>query len=154
MLTKYRRLRWQLSKKTLVRKQSMLDLVLGDALSLSLRPGRQDQQKLDEYLSSVGDFERCVDRTEQWLDIPKAKVDPESLNLNAKREIPLDFVRAMYDLMFLAFQADTMRVSTLSTYCWGPRAVAICSIARWCFTAAQPARRIEPASLRVERDWA
>jgi hypothetical protein len=98
--------------KALAHKKSMLDLVLAHARSLSPRLGRLDQQKLNEYLSSVRDIERRIERAEQWLDIPKAKIDPDSLNLDSNREAPLDYIRAMYDLMFLAFQTDTTRVAT------------------------------------------
>ncbi|QDU92286.1 hypothetical protein Pla8534_00310 [Lignipirellula cremea] len=99
-------------RETVSRRKSMLDLVLDSSRSLNSRLGKQDQAKLEEYLSSVRETERRVERTEQWLDIPKAKVDPASLMLDANRERPLDYIRAMYDLMLLAFQTDTTRVAT------------------------------------------
>lgn len=91
---------------------SMLDLVLEHSRSLRNTLGKQDQKKLDEYLASVRAVEQRVERSQQWLSIPKPKVDPKAVNLEANPKGPIEYLRAMYDLMFLAFQTDTTRVST------------------------------------------
>ena len=96
-------------RKTLARHKSMLDLVLEDSRRLSGKLGKDDQKKLDEYLSSIRDLEGRVERTEKWLQIPKAKVDSKQLNLDATRNAPKDYIRGMYDLIYLAFQTDTTR---------------------------------------------
>ncbi|MBA4190319.1 MAG: hypothetical protein C0467_20220 [Planctomycetaceae bacterium] len=94
------------------RQKSMLDLVLEDANNLNRNLGRDDQKKLEEYLNSVRELERRVIRSEQWLNVPSAKVDSTLLKLESTREAPVDYIRAMYDLMFHAFQTDTTRVAT------------------------------------------
>lgn len=91
---------------------SMLDRVLDNARSLRLRLGRDDRQKLDEYLSSVRQIEQRVERSEQWLDVPKPDVDAAGLHLDATDETPLELIRTMYDLIFLAFQTDSTRLAT------------------------------------------
>lgn len=100
------------ARKAIARRKSMLDLILDNANEVNRKLGKQDQKKLDEYLSSVREIERRVERTEQWLDIPKARIDPDSINLEANRAAPLDYIRAMYDMMFHAFQTDTTRAAT------------------------------------------
>ena len=93
-------------------RQSMLDLLQEDANALNRQLGRQDQQRLDEYLSSVRTIEHRVERAEHWMNVPRPNVDPSELNLRATPEAPLEYIRAVYDLMFLAFQSDTTRVAT------------------------------------------
>ncbi len=91
---------------------SMLDLVLEHAKSVKRRLGRQDRQKLDEYLASVRAVEQRVERSQKWLSIPKPHVDPTSVALEASPNGPEEYLKAMYDLMFLAFQTDTTRLAT------------------------------------------
>jgi len=96
--------------------KSILDAVLGQTKQLERKLGKQDQRKLDEYLTSVREVERRVKRAESWMDIPKPEVDASSLKLDAKPEERgnrQDWERVMYDLIALAFQTDTTRIVTL-----------------------------------------
>lgn len=99
-------------KKRLQRERLLVDLVLDEAKSLRRNLGHHDQQKLDEYLTSVNEIERRIDRTESWLGTPLPSVDPESINLEAKQDGPEDYIRTMYDLIFLSFQTDTTRAAS------------------------------------------
>jgi len=99
-------------RRRLENTDSMLDLVLEHSQSMQQRLGKQDQRKLDEYLSSVRNVEQRVRRSQKWLNVPKPDVDPGSVKLEATPEGPLDYIRAMYDLTFLAFQTDTTRLAT------------------------------------------
>lgn len=91
---------------------SMLDLVLEHSKSLKRRLGKQDRKKFDEYLASVRAVEKRVERSERWLSIPKPNVDPKSVALHATPKGPQEYIKAIYDLMFLAFQTDTTRLAT------------------------------------------
>ena len=94
---------------------SMLDRVLEDSNSLRLRLGRQDQEKLDEYLSSVRQIEQRVARSQAWLEVPRPELTDEErrmLNLDSDDEAPLEYIRTMYDLIYLAFRSDSTRVAT------------------------------------------
>ena len=97
------------ARKTLAHQKSMLDLVLEDSKSLNRKLGKDDQNKLEEYFSSLRDLEGRVTRTEKWLDTPKAKVDATQLNLDATPDASKDYIRGMYDLIYLAFLTDTTR---------------------------------------------
>lgn len=99
-------------KARLENTASILDLVLEHSRSLKGRLGKQDRQKLDEYLASVRSVEKRVERSQAWLTIPKPDVDPKSVVLTATPEGPEEYIKAMYDLMFLAFQTDTTRLAT------------------------------------------
>jgi hypothetical protein len=100
------------SRRRLENSTSMLDAVLEHSRSLKLRLGKQDQQKLDDYLASVRAVEERVKQSQKWLDVPKPDVDPESVDLAVDQKAPREYLRAMYDLMFLAFQTDTTRLAT------------------------------------------
>ena len=91
---------------------SILDLVLENSRSMKNRLGKQDQRKLDEYLSSVRDIEERVERSQAWLDIPKPSVDEDAVNLVVDQSLPVEYMQAMYDLVFLAFQTDSTRLAT------------------------------------------
>lgn len=91
---------------------SMLDLVLDHAKSIRRRLGKQDQIKFDEYLASVRQVEQKVERSEAWLDVPKPHVNATGLHLDADDNAPGEWIKTMFDLIYLAFQTDSARVAT------------------------------------------
>ena len=99
-------------RRELANSGSMLDLVLDHSKSLSGRLGEHDKKKLDEYLTSVRRIEQRVERSEQWLEVPKPQVDASGLSLEADDTTPRELIRTMYDLIYLAFQTDQTRIAT------------------------------------------
>ena len=99
-------------RQKLNNSKSMLDLVLAHSKSLRNRLGKHDQAKLDEYLASVRQIEKRVDRSQQWLSIPKPSVNATGLHLDADDTTPRELIQTMYDLIYLAFQTDSTRVAT------------------------------------------
>ncbi len=68
-------------------QESILDAVLGDANSLKKKLSKTDQQKLDEYFSSVRDVEVKLDLDRQWQKVPKPHVDmdePENIGTDPR----------------------------------------------------------------------
>ncbi len=100
------------TRRRLATEASMLDLLLEESKSMRGQLGAQDRRKYDEYLASVRDIEQRVQRSEQWLEIPKQTVDQSTLNLEATTDAPLEYIRTMYDLLYLAFQTDSRRIAT------------------------------------------
>ena len=100
------------ARQQLLLKKSMLDGILEDSNSLKTRLNGRDRAKLDEYLSSMREYERRIQRLEIWLDKPKAMVAEASISVDATSANMEDYVRAFYDLIFHAFQTDTTRVVT------------------------------------------
>lgn len=102
-------------RRRLKSSSSMLDRVLEDSRTLRGRLGRFDREKLDEYLASVRQIEQSVERSQRWLEIPRPELrdeDRDMLHLEADDEAPLNFIRTMYDLIYLAFRTDSTRVAT------------------------------------------
>ncbi|MCB9952008.1 MAG: DUF1552 domain-containing protein [Planctomycetaceae bacterium] len=93
----------------IARQGSILDAVLGDANSLKRKLSQADSQKLDEYFASVRDVESKLELDRHWQNIPKPRVDmKEPENEGLTRDLP-----KIYDLLALALQTDSTRVSTL-----------------------------------------
>lgn len=91
------------------RQQSVLDFVLDDVRSLSREIHSADRKRLDEYLSAVRDVERRIELAER---LPVSLPDFE-----APSGIPDSYqehIRAMFDLMLLAFQSDATRMITFT----------------------------------------
>ncbi|MBC8355208.1 MAG: DUF1552 domain-containing protein [Planctomycetes bacterium] len=96
-------------------KKSILDSVLKEAKSLNRRLGKKDQEKFDQYLSSVRATEQRVQRLESWIDIPKPEIDSKGLQLESQPHNAHDrpmWIDVMMDLSYLAFVTDTTRVIT------------------------------------------
>ncbi len=103
------------NRRRLRSASSMLDLVLEDAASVRRKLGKYDQEKFDEYLDSVRQVEKRVERAQSWVDVPKpglTDADRERLRLDSDSQVPLEYISTMYDLMYLAFRTDSTRVAT------------------------------------------
>lgn len=93
-------------------RASLLDRVLDDAHSFQRRLGKHDSRKFDEYLMSVRQVEQGVQRSQQWLNVARPNVDVSELELDVTPQQPAEFIRAMYDLIYLAIQTDSTRLTT------------------------------------------
>ncbi len=96
--------------------KSILDAVLQETHSLQPKVSSTDRKKLDEYLESVRDIEKRIDRAsreerlEGWrpsLSKPNMPRPADSL----PQDIPAH-MKLMLDLIVLAFQMDKTRVAT------------------------------------------
>lgn len=88
---------------------SILDAVNGDAKDLKRTLGKRDQEKLDEYFTSVRDVEKQIELNRQWSDVPKPDPGmPEPPNTDFVSDLPV-----LYDLIALALQTDSTRIATL-----------------------------------------
>jgi len=100
------------ARRKLQNTSSLLDLVLNHSKSVRGRLGSRDRGKFDEYLDSVRDVEKRVKLSQKWLDVPKPRVEAKTLDLSATPDGPKEYIRTMYDLMYLAFRTDTTRLAT------------------------------------------
>jgi hypothetical protein len=86
---------------------SILDMVMDDANALNRRIGERDRAMLSQYLESVREIERRVQKM-QASDISKLKLP----------ELPIGVpefdkqLRLMYDMVALAYEANITRVTT------------------------------------------
>jgi len=98
------------AQERLSRRRSILDFVMDDSRSLARRLGSADTRKLDQFQSAVREIEQRIERasresTPRHLpDAPAPAGIPERVG---------EHMDLMYDILLLAFQTDTTRVSTL-----------------------------------------
>jgi hypothetical protein len=103
-----------------LRNISILDRLKGHAEDLSRQVSSSDKAKLDEYLTSVREIERGVER----MRVDKDKADERAKALGQptitmkrpENGLPNDFrehAKLMCDIIALAFQTDKTRIATL-----------------------------------------
>lgn len=97
--------------------RSILDAVLKDSHSFQTRISRNDKVKLDEYLESIRDIEKRIDRAsrDQRLEGWRPSLAKPNIQRPAE-ELPQDVpshMKLMLDLIVLAFQMDKTRIATL-----------------------------------------
>lgn len=92
--------------------KSTLDELMDDARSLRRDLSSHDQKTLDEFLDSVRSTELKVAKAARWVELPLPKVDADHLNLDITPDDPREYVRTMFELIFLAFETDSTRVAT------------------------------------------
>jgi len=97
--------------------KSVLDAVLEDAGDLRRQISTADQRKLDEYLDSVRDVEDRIQRAGKQGELQGWRPTLEKPNIPRPADgIPqniADHMRLMCDILVLAFQTDTTRITTL-----------------------------------------
>src|SRR5207244_6724814 len=96
--------------------RSILDAVMDDTQSLQPKISSGDRRKLDEYLESVRDIEKRIDRAAKEERIEGWRPTLAKPNMpRPSDEIPQnvpDHMRLMMDLTVLAFQMDKTRIVT------------------------------------------
>ena len=91
------------------RDRSILDAVTRKVARLQDGLGATDRAKLSDYLAAVRDVERRIQRAEAEGDRELPVVERPSASVPASFE---DYVKVMFDLQVLAYQADLTRVIT------------------------------------------
>ncbi len=102
----------QTQLRELKRGRSILDTVQGEAKKLHGELGKRDQEKFDQYLTSVRELETRIQANEAWAQRPKPKVEAKPPMDVADRTDIIARTRLMHDLMVLAFQTDSTRIIT------------------------------------------
>jgi hypothetical protein len=89
-------------------RRSILDFVTDDTRKLQSGLGPTDRRKLDEYLSSIREVERQIERAEK----DNRQIDP---HMEKPYGVPADFAehfKLMTGMITIAFQADMTRIVT------------------------------------------
>jgi hypothetical protein len=95
--------------KALKDQSSVLDYITGDIDRLETNLGARDRGKLSEYMDSIRDVERRIQKAEEQNAGMKMPV------IERPAGVPADFeehAKLMMDLQVIAFQADLTRVIT------------------------------------------
>ncbi len=90
--------------------RSILDAVADRAASLQRKLGPDDNDRVDQFFTSVREVERRLLIAEEWERVPKPKVDSP---VPQESEYLLEHLAAMYELAHLALANDSTRLITL-----------------------------------------
>ena len=93
--------------------RSMMDFLGAETARLNRVLAKDDQSRLDQYLSSVRDLERRMHASEAWEQRPKPVVtarQPEDINEGMRF---VEKTSQMFDLMKLAIETDSTRIISL-----------------------------------------
>jgi hypothetical protein len=89
-------------------RRSVMDVVMADTKKLQATLGPTDKRKLDEYLSSIREIERQLEKAEH----DNAQINP---GMDKPYGVPADFAehfKLMTEMITVAFQADMTRIVT------------------------------------------
>lgn len=90
-------------------RRSVLDLVADRTRTLVGGLGAPDRRKVDEYLTSIREIERRIEMAERDMrDLPPGIDKPTGIPVEYT-----EYVKLMFDLQLIAFQADLTRVVTM-----------------------------------------
>jgi hypothetical protein len=90
-------------------RKSILDMVGERSRQLAAGLGPSDRRKMDEYLYAVREIERQLERAETGgREVPPGVEKPSGIPA-----VFADYVKLMFDLLAVAFQADVTRVATI-----------------------------------------
>ena len=93
------------------KQRSVLDTVTENAKSVYRKIGKEDQDKLTEYVQSIREIDVRLSKEEKWLDVEKKK-PVDAVREPAESLDGVEEIRVMYDLMVAAMQVDATRVIT------------------------------------------
>jgi hypothetical protein len=98
--------------KSLHRRQqgqkSMLDFLREEVGQMNRSLGREDQRKLDEYLTGLRDIEQRIEKTERYGTPP----DPDFQTPAGIPDVYSEHISLMSDVLLLALECDVTRVAT------------------------------------------
>ena len=93
--------------------RSLLDFVGDQTRRLNRSLSKADQQRMDEYLTSVRELEQRLKSSEEWEYKPKPVVKAQlPVDIDDNREFVAK-TRLMFDVMKLAVETDSSRIITL-----------------------------------------
>jgi hypothetical protein len=91
------------------KQKSMLDFLQSETRHLQKNLARTDRDKLEEYFTGLRDIESRIQKAEQY-GMP---VDPNCPTPEGVPEKYSQHIRLLMDVMMLAFETDSTRVSTM-----------------------------------------
>jgi len=91
--------------------KSIMDIIRTEAKVLERKVGKGDQEKLDEWFTSVRDLELRLEANEAWINKPKPK--GQKIPTLPDRNNAPDMNRAFLDILVLALKTDSTRFATL-----------------------------------------
>jgi hypothetical protein len=93
--------------------RSIMDVVASDAKRVEKKLSKGDREKIDQYFTSVRNFEKRLSEAQEWATRPKPKVTMGVPVDIENSDAIIDRKKLMLDVMFLALQTDSTRFITV-----------------------------------------
>ena len=94
-------------------RQNLLDNMLADAKDLSRKLGNEDKQRLEEYLATIREAEKKIERDKYWAKVWSTKrSSAPKVDLNPSFNDFEKYVQTVYELIYISFKADITRTAT------------------------------------------
>lgn len=93
--------------------RSIMDVVAADAKRVGKKLSKGDREKIDQYFTSVRNFEKRLGEAQEWATRPKPKVNAQTPVDIENSDAIIDRKKLMLDVMFLALQTDSTRFITV-----------------------------------------
>ncbi|MDF1813120.1 MAG: DUF1552 domain-containing protein [Verrucomicrobiales bacterium] len=91
------------------RQGSILDAVMEQAKSMNNRLSKRDQEKMDQYLTSVREVEVAITQEKAWVHRPRPEVEmAEPKDGTVTQQLPI-----LFDLIALALETNSTHVATI-----------------------------------------
>lgn len=93
--------------------RSIMDVVAADVKRVEKKLSKGDREKMDQYFTSVRNFEKRLGEAQNWATRPKPKVNARVPVDIENSDAIIDRKKLMLDVMFLALQTDSTRFITV-----------------------------------------
>jgi hypothetical protein len=93
--------------------KSIMDTVREETQQVQARIGKEDREKLDEYLHSVREMEQRLAAAEAWVNKPKPRVDASIPQDIKESKDLIGQMQLLFELIPLALQTDSTRLITV-----------------------------------------
>ncbi|MFN9984651.1 MAG: DUF1552 domain-containing protein [Pirellula sp.] len=93
--------------------KSIMDTVREETQQVQSRIGKEDREKLDEYLHSVREMEQRLAAAEAWVNKPKPRVDASIPQDIKESKDLIGQMQLLFELIPLALQTDSTRLITV-----------------------------------------
>ncbi|YCM46870.1 DUF1552 domain-containing protein (plasmid) [Verrucomicrobiaceae bacterium 227] len=90
-------------------RRSILDIVQSDARAMNNQLGRNDRNKLDEYMTGIREIERRIEKAENFGPAPEPGVAAPDEGVPPEYQ---DHIRLLFDMLLLAFKTDQTRIAS------------------------------------------
>lgn len=106
-------------RNSMAHTTSILDQVKDQAKRLEKKLGKDDRVTVEQYFTSIREFEERIKIDRAWLDKPKPKVAPLDFGKGSLEKDALlnddgagmrNYLKLMFDVIVLALQTDSTRV--------------------------------------------
>lgn len=93
--------------------RSIMDVVAADVRRVEKKLSKGDREKMDQYFTSVRNFEKRLGEAQEWVTKPKPHVNAEVPVDIENPDAIIDRKKLMLDVTFLALQTDSTRFITI-----------------------------------------